>query len=257
MKNEDILYTYIDKINMSTELTSKTCVGTKFRRSDITNWYGFANIPTAKDTRCEYCFRHIKDLGVNSDDAMYEFVSRRSFINCNSMTDPFLTMIEVDGFRFQITNQDGDIPFLIYPPLSASRREGLLVIEMPEKTKYSIVIDPQIKERNIENIAYYSFEITVGGKPVVINNGNPTYYRDISTIHGFDRNTGFEFTATDPTALMESLPKNLINITVKCYARLDDRFVKVHHITAGIQLIYVNPDKYQVPNHRNIFNNLT
>ncbi len=241
---------------MTTELTPKTCVGrNNHNLSANTNWYGFSNLPISKDTRCEYCFRHMKILELHRN--MYELVNTGTPFDCDSMSDPVMMMLEAGGFRFQVTTQDRNTPFLIHPQSGASRREGLLIVEMPEKTKYAITINPQVKELNLNKNMYYSFEMKVGDRPVIINGGNPTYYRDLSTVHGFDVNNSFEFTAVDPTADTETLHENLITINVICYRRTNGQFIISHNIPVRIQLIYVNPEKYQVPQHSAIFANLT
>ncbi len=233
---------------MAAELTPKTCVGKKnYAVAKDTNWYGFNALPIAEDTRCEYCYRHLRMLGAQGN--MFE-VAHYTHIDCDSMTDPVLSMLEVDGFRLQVTTPDQKVPFLIHPTSGASRRNGTLVVELPEKTKYAITIDPQVSKQLPNSKLYYNFMMKVGDREVKINDGKPIYYRDRTTVHGFSTTDAFEFKAADPsTENLESLPANLVHLEITCFRRTGDHFTKLATLNAKIQLSYINPEVYQTLRH--------
>ena len=238
---------------METELTYAACVGNRnFNSYKTTNWYGDLNIPISKDTRCEYCKKHIEALGSNT---WYEIIPRTNNITCDSINDPYLSMMEAGPFRFQITTPDRSTPFLVHPPSSPLRQNGEFVVEMTPKTNYAITIDPQIAKQPIP--IYYSVDITVGGAPVTLQ-ATPTLYTNVVTVYGFSTNQPFEFVSENKNSeTLEMVSKNFIKLHVLAYVKEANTYKKLYDLELSIQLAYINVEIYQSPNHYNTLLKIT
>lgn len=231
---------------MATQLTLDHCIGKEnYADSSKTNWYGFNPIPISEDTRCEYCYRHMKEI--DPYGSIFPLVQTSPRIDCDTILHPVLSMLESDGFRFQVVSQDMKRPFLIHPHRGNERQNGLLCVELPKQSKFAVTIDPQVSEQIGKNL-YYSFKMRIGEKEVVVNGGKPTYYRDRTTIHGYSPTESFEFKAEGKTPNeYETKPENLIRIEVTVYKRYGSTFTKLAEMPIRIQLGYIDPARYQVP----------
>ena len=222
---------------MASELTFEMCVGKeRYDLANKTNWYGFNHIPISKDTRCEYCAQHLKAL--YGKDFVYELVQNSGTIDCDTILDPVLCQQDSHGFKFKITSADCKRPYLVNPEKASERRNGLLVIEMPKSADYAICIDPPELQDNV----YYSLDINVNNEKVVINDDKPTYCHSKVVIHGFKPDKKFSFVSNaEPT---------IIYVNIKIYKRTSSsNFEPIEAFTIQIQLMYVDPVKYQVPQH--------
>ncbi len=238
---------------MNPELTLASCPGRyDFSSYCKTNWYGDFNIPISKDTRCEYCKKHMEAFG---NDGWYEILPRAEKITCDSIDDPFLTMMEAAGFRIQVTDPTGKIPFLVHPAYSFRRQNGELVVEMPPKAYYSVNINPQQNNRTVS--IFYSVEMHVDDTQVMLQE-TPTLYTDSVTVQGFNEHNPFMFIADDPSIEnIECLPENRIKIKIAAYTKNHDNYIKIFDFTVWVQLAYINTELYQSPNHHKMFTELT
>lgn len=231
---------------MATQLTLDHCIGKYNYVGSETNWYGFNQIPINEDTRCEYCYRHMKE--VDPSMHMFPIVWKSAMIDCDTILHPVLSMLELDGFRFQVVSHDMKRPFLIHPAKSRDRQNGLLCVELPKQSKFAVIIDPQVSKQ-IQNNLYYSFKMRVGEKEVVINEGKLIYYKERTSIHGYSPTVAFEFKAEGKTPNeYEAKPENLIRIELTVYKRDRSIFTKIVEMPPmRIQLGYIDPARYQVP----------
>lgn len=232
---------------MAVQLTLDHCVGKdNYEDSPKTNWYGFNTVPISEDTRCEYCYRHMKEIDPYM--SMFPIGQSPSQIDCDTILHPVLSMLEVNNFRFQVVSQDMKRPFLVYPQRGDERRNGLLCVELPKQSNFAVIIDPQVSSQRGIHVLYYSFKMRVGEKEVVVNDGKTTYYQDRTTIHGYSPTESFEFKAEGKTPNeYETSPENLIRIEVTIYKRCGTTFVKLVEMPIRIQLGYIDPARYQVP----------
>jgi hypothetical protein len=244
---------------MSTELTHNKCVGkTQYHLSNKTNWYTFNDTATSEDTRCEYCYRHMLARANNLDDSfidMIAIINEFDRIDCDSINDPKISMVDSKGFMFQITDSDSNTPFLLHPAYNYLRANSMTVVEMPETTKYAINIYPT--PSITESQTYYVVDVKVGDKKVMINAGlPPVYYHNDITIHGYDSSNEFEFVVDNYDTHDLVMKKNdLIEITIHLYDRQPEsnQFNAIDVFKVLIQLSYVNPDIYQAPNNAPIY----
>jgi hypothetical protein len=176
-------------------------------------WYGFYDTPISKDTRCEYCYNILKNTG----RPMYRLVTHSGNINCDSISDAALSMMDYNGMKFQVLNGSKTAPFLAYGPKSANRADGVFTVEMPESTEYSIKLDLPTN--------YYIYKAKVGDREVVVNNGQEIFYSGATTINGFEigKNNNFKFIANKsgvggPTDNKDP-NSDLITIAVKTFRR--------------------------------------
>src|SRR3989338_4508769 len=116
------LYTSINKIMSIDKLAGiDYCAGTtRYETNSEFNWYGFNDIPTSIDTRCQYCFNHLKKI--KPSIGMYKLLDFQN-INCDSIKDPSVTALVYNGFTFKVLNRDKTMPYIIYPETSVSRKE--------------------------------------------------------------------------------------------------------------------------------------
>lgn len=198
-------------------LTLNRCTGkSDYSLCDKTNWYGFYSKPISEDTRCEYCRLHMKKLGL--DNELY-CITRNGRIDCDSIDDMRLSGISYKDFDISILSPDEKVPFLVHPENANARRHGVLTVEMPETQDYVVRIVP--KNKNFGN-TYYTFEMKVGNRNVVINNGNTIYYGGKTTVCGFrtGTNESFKFVAnTSANGPVVNDNSNIITLNIIKYKR--------------------------------------
>lgn len=204
------------------------CVGKKnYDKCLDTTWYGFSDKPISQDTRCEYCYNKMKELNLadTSTRFMYKLVTPSNMIDCDTLSDDSVSAMEYKGFLFKVLNNTQDTPYLVHTPKSNNRLNGVYVVEMPETTDYCIVIDNEKSNRFTDSNIYYTFEMSVGDKKVVINNGQKIYYNGRVVVSGFEtgKNNNFIFVANKPGVSQESSNQdpnsNIITIKVNLYYR--------------------------------------
>ena len=236
---------------MEDQLTLDHCIGkANFYDSHKTNWYGFGNICINNDARCEYCYRHKQIM--NTHHSMYLLGSTPEIIECGTIFDPSLSMIESNGFRFQVLSHDMKKPFLVYPLLEHKRADGLLYLELPKKTRFVVHIDPRqgLKQKDV----YFSFKMKIREKEVVLNEGKKSYYHDQVTVHGYNSTEFFEF-KYEPVIKSGTMENNtlspyeyevltLIQIDVTVYRKSNNVFIKLSEIPIKIYLGFIYPTRY-------------
>jgi hypothetical protein len=125
---------------------------------------------------------------------LYSLGSHGPHINCDSLNDDRIAALVFQNFRFQVTTPDGQAPFLVNTESADLRRRGVLVAEMPEVQDYSISIEPK-KQPIFGSSAdeYYTFEMSVGDRKVVVNNGTLIYYNNKTRVSSFRTGTSESF----------------------------------------------------------------
>jgi hypothetical protein len=165
------------------------CAGKNPRRNgNKIDWYGFIDIPISEDTRCQYCYLKLQELKNQKKEEMFRIASYPGNITCDSMTDDFLSSMNYNDFNFQIISDDKQIPYIIHDPNIDERSHGIFVVEMLKNDKYGIQIDNRRRSKT-----YYTFNMKVGSRDIVINKNQVIYYNNKVFISGFnDRNFKFE-----------------------------------------------------------------
>lgn len=165
------------------------CVGKRnYHLSSATNWFGFNDRPISRDTRCQYCATHLKMIG---EANLYGLASHSSQIDCDSLDDAVVSKLDYNNFLFSVRSPDGQTPFLVHPEKADARRHGVLVVEMPEVQDYAVEIDPRRSAFDADN--YYTFDMSVGDRKVVINDGRLIYYNGKTKVSGFTTGTNDSF----------------------------------------------------------------
>jgi hypothetical protein len=216
------------------------CIGKQnYHLSNQTEWYGFHHISTSKDTRCSYCYRQLEELGRGME--LTRLMTPTSQIDCDSIQDLSISSLEFNNFSFKILNNNKTIPYLVHPPKADFRKQGVFVIEIPEHTDYCIEIN-QINENKLgyglhifqqETDIYYTLDLSVGGKKVIINENKLMYYQGKVIVSGFEtgKKNNFKFITninndSDKKSLYPT--NNIITIKINTYKRvhsdLDDSF---------------------------------
>lgn len=209
--------------NPTNKLSTNYCVGKgNYSLASTTNWFGFVYRPITRDTRCQYCAAHLKMLG---EQNLYGLATHSAEIDCDSITDMTIAGMEHKGFSFGVRSPNGRTPFLVHPEKAAARHQGVLVVEMPEIQDYCVEINPQ---RNaFDSDKYYTFEMSVGDRAVVINDGRPIYYNGVTKVSGFTTGTNdsFKFVAEKKRAEFAGATgindpnTNLITIRIQTFRR--------------------------------------
>jgi hypothetical protein len=209
--------------SIETEQSINTCVGKcNYNECRRTNWYGFNDKAIAQDTRCEYCTQHMRKLGIANN--MFRIGEHTDIIDCDSITDHRLTSLQFKGVTFKVLSSDSKKPFLVHPESATKRDNGVLVVEMPEVADYIIQLDQGVQYNN-DN--YYTFDMKVGDKPVVINNGESIFYKNLTKVTGFKTGSdeSFRFVAEEKRgdfaneSNINAVNSNIITIVVKKYKR--------------------------------------
>ena len=206
-------------------LSINRCIGkNNYNLAYNTNWYGFYNKPISQDTRCEYCYQHMKLMGFENE--MFALQTHGSRIDCDTLYDKRLTTLSYNNFEVSVVSPKEDIPFLVHPAKESVRNNGILVLEMPETQDYAINIAPAFSRggRSENHDFYYTFEMSVGSKKVVINDGSPIYYHCKTTVFGFQSGAGqnFRFVANTPgngAASTDLVDSNIITIKLNKFRR--------------------------------------
>jgi len=229
-----------------------SCIGKgHYEDSYTTSWYGFNNKPISQDTRCEYCYKKILDLDPRRADSMYMLASHTGRIDCDSITDSDLASMMYKGFSFKVLSGDKSIPYLVHAPKANNRTNGVYTVEMPETADYCIEIEklaPQhsggfsfqlanaSQASNQTHKKYYTFEMSVGERKVIVNQGKVIYYNGKVSVSGFEtgKNANFKFIANKPgvsSSVSNTDPNsNIITITINEYKRIP----KIKHIEMSI-----------------------
>lgn len=204
------------------KFTLARCIGKKSHHlQDDTNWYGIRSKSVLDDTRCEYCKQHIDALGI---DYGFHQLYKYSNIDCDSINDLTVSGMTYNGFDFKITNPEKTVPFLVHPESASKRDDGLLVVEMPPIQDYVI----HIKNTSNNTLEYYTAEVTIGNRKVVINNNERIYFKNLFTVQGFvtGDNQGFRFVANSQKNVQdtskhlgENPDSNIILIKIDVYNR--------------------------------------
>ena len=177
------------------------CIGKKnYNLQDLTTWYKFRNIPTSKDTRCEYCYKVLKQQGLADDMVPYEIrtTSTHQQIDCDSIADARIAAMRFRNFEFQVLSGDKATPYLVHGAKSNMRDVGLYVVEMPKTADYCIKIT-NLNNINLNSWAlpnaktYYTFELKVGNKKAIINSDELIYYSGEVYVEGFETNKRSNF----------------------------------------------------------------
>lgn len=187
------------------------------RNSHKTEWYAFYNKPVSKDTRCSYCYNNIKQHGHLDARSMYKYTGVIDMIDCDSLYDMDIAGMQFKKFNFKITNIDSNTPRLVYPPKAHDRENGLLVVEMPETDEYMVHIEPPSDIYGFLTGNYYTFEMYVGGRKVIVNNDMKIFYNSKIRISGFETGklSNFKFVADTANGGNSSAPVNSNIITIK------------------------------------------
>jgi hypothetical protein len=210
--------------NCSQELTYNQCVGKgNYSLSKSTNWYGKCHKPISEYTLCEYCRKHLVSLPADSQD-IFKLASFSDRIDCDSISEPCLTSLTFRDFEIKVVSADGKTPYLVHPEKAFERRVGLFVVEMPKIADYAIKIIPKYPYGS--NL-YYTYEMSVGDRKVIVNNGQTIYYKGETTVLGFSTGTteSFKFVAEEERPNFASargineLGTNKITIKINLYKR--------------------------------------
>lgn len=198
-----------------------SCVGKQnYHLQDKTQWYGFHNIPTRQDTRCGYCYSKLKELGLATD--MFQLDKELlGKIDCDSITDQRIASIAFQGYGFQVVSFDKSTPYLVHPSKANDRQKGLLVVEMPSMAEYCVNITRLGSTDN-----YFTYQMKIGDREVIVNNGEAIYYKSSTNISSFETGTqsNFKFIANTEENKsqinMGGLNSNIITIKISEYKRI-------------------------------------
>lgn len=218
-------------------MTYNGCVGKKhYGLSETTNWYGFSAKPISQDTRCEFCYQHMKRMGIANREGMYKIIGHSPQIDCDSLGDHRLTTLNFNNFRIRVESADGQTPFLVNTEHETKRRNGVLIVDMPETADYSVVLENM---RPSYDDSYYTYTMRVGDRDVVVNDGRKIYYQHKTRVSGFrtGTNESFRFVANTPgngDAPAGSAGSNVITIVVDLYRRQrNPQYVSVSYNSRG------------------------
>lgn len=244
---------------MSDQLTLDYCIGKgNDGESYKTNWYGFDSVPVSQDTRCEYCYRHIMMWRKIRPVSMFPIAQTSLGVDCDNIRrDPDLTTLKFGEFEFRVVSPDLMRPFLKHPRIHPGDHPASLHLELPMRSKFTVVISPCDSWKSIPNNYFSVGKMQIGEKKVHINDGQPTYYHDRLAIGGYSPTESFEFIADGETPdEYEAKPENIININIQTYKHNGDDFIWHNSHDVSIQLGYVGPDWYRVPQNYESFRSL-
>lgn len=238
-------------VRQSEPLTLDRCVGKRnYGLARQTNWFGFRTRPISDDTRCQYCATHLLMKG---EPNLYALASFSDRIDCDSLDDAGLSKLSSNGFLFGVTSPDENVPFLVHPEKAEARRQGVLVVEMPAVQDYSVFIDPQ-NTRVYDK--WYTFEMSVGDRKVLVNGGKTLYYNGRTKVSGFSTGSSdsFRFVAEQKRADfaheagINAPNTNLITIRVNTFRREQKPKPVVFHPMSGWGYeTYLNGNTYRGP----------
>lgn len=203
--------------------TYNGCVGKKhYGLSESTNWYGFSHKPISQDTRCEFCYQHMKRLGIADAEGMYRIVDHSSTIDCDTLSDHRLTSLTTNNFRVRVESADGQTPYLVNTASEEKRNRGVLIVDMPETADYAVVLENL--RPSYDDSSYYTYTMKVGDREVVVNDGRKIYYQKKTRVSGFRTGSSesFRFVANTPgngDASAESAVSNVITIVIDRFRR--------------------------------------
>lgn len=157
--------------------------------------------------------------------------------------------INYQGFHITVENADikSSIPYRLAEGHEYKAKEGVGIFTLPTQTHYKIVIHHESYDFDNQ---YFTVEMYVGDKKVIINNDKHIYYNVVCEVCGMKTNSTDSFLFYSPSKY-ESLDKkklekmnkdNIIRIQIKVYKR--EKFVPKPKTT------FYNPNTYKGFNFR-------
>jgi hypothetical protein len=239
------------------------CIGKgNYHKSNTTEWYGFYDKATTADTRCAYCANYLKEAGLG--DNLFKMHTHYSHIDCDSWEHDEISSMVFKNFIFSVVSADKTTPFLVHQASKGTQKDGVVVVEMPKQAKYAIKISPITtssirwglrRSRHRQNDPeYFTFEVMIGDRKVIVNNNDTTYYEKDIYITGFEsgKNESFQFVSDTVQSVQTDESKhdslsNVISIKINRFKHEKPMtFKPLGGFSVTLQLIHVDRTMFEL-----------
>lgn len=215
------------------------CFGSTRRNGYDITWYTPKGKSARDDTRCEFCKLHVVDMEcIKFDKERYireqcgshasEYDIQREFggFNCDSAIQRELFTMNYGGFDIRVLPTEFKrTPCYLVREHRNKASKGVGIFGLPTHTPYKIAIN--LSDDNAVDIRYTVDVCTVGGKKVIINDGELIYFMnryDIETMKTGSKESFLFYAPSKFEQSVETTPglneSNIITLKLSRYRRI-------------------------------------